>query len=281
MKKVIALVVFALSSVLPVSALAASSDWKDLGGGKARLVANKDPETGRLEGVIEVRLNKGWKTYWKSPGGSGIAPEFDFSRSRDAYVESIAFPVPEFISLPDATFYGYTKTVGFVFSGMIETPQGGLDLDMLIGVCEEICIPATAQFDISSDQLNRSDPKSAVVLALAKSRLPAAAKETLQLTELTVSGDTLLLNGDAENGDGILKAVVSIATGQQNNWVSDPVALVSKDGNIRAEINVPESIVAQINEGTRWHYTLLRHNEQSGKVSEAVDGQFLAIKSQQ
>ena len=67
-----------LVAFAPADAWSASSDWEDLGGGKARLVAELDPVSGEIHGVVEFDLDEGWKTYWRQPGGSGIPPEFDF-----------------------------------------------------------------------------------------------------------------------------------------------------------------------------------------------------------
>jgi DsbC/DsbD-like thiol-disulfide interchange protein len=275
MRKSTVLACIVLASALPATAHSASSDWQELGGGKARLVVNKDPDTGRLDGMVEVRLNKGWKTYWKSPGGSGIAPEFDFSTSTDAYIDTMDFPVPEWISVPDASFYGYRKQASFVFSGMAETPDAVLNLDLLIGVCEEICIPATARFAIGAQQLNQSDPKSAVSLAVARSLLPGAPSQNLRLTGGSLDGDRLHVEGAAGDGEGPIKAVVS----SDNGWVSDPFEIQPEGGTINAKIPVPDFVMKQITSNTRWGYTLLRHAENSGRVTEAVAGRNLLIKT--
>src|SRR5690606_15708570 len=46
-----------------------------------RLVAAETGHAGQpfLAG-IEMRLADGWKTYWRRPGDSGIAPRFDWSK---------------------------------------------------------------------------------------------------------------------------------------------------------------------------------------------------------
>src|SRR3954468_5880088 len=34
-----------------------------------------------LLGGIAIQLQPGWKTYWRTPGDSGVPPRFDFSKS--------------------------------------------------------------------------------------------------------------------------------------------------------------------------------------------------------
>ena len=34
-----------------------------------------------LLGGINFKLDPGWKTYWRTPGDSGVPPRFDFSKS--------------------------------------------------------------------------------------------------------------------------------------------------------------------------------------------------------
>ncbi len=154
------------------SATAATTDWQDLGGGRARVIAVIDPANGVIEGVVEVDLQEGWKTYWRSPGASGIPPEFDFSGSKLIKIDTIGFPPPEEIQIPSSSFVGYNDRVGFVFSGTSSGPGASLKLNLLIGVCEEICIPAMADFAISAADLNHADPRGMVAVELAKEALP-------------------------------------------------------------------------------------------------------------
>jgi DsbC/DsbD-like thiol-disulfide interchange protein len=151
---------------------AATTDWQDLGGGRARVIAVIDPANGVIEGVVEVDLQEGWKTYWRSPGASGIPPEFDFSGSTQIEIDTIGFPPPEEIQIPSSSFVGYHDRVGFVFSGTWSGPGPSLKIKLLIGVCEEICIPAMADFEISAADLNHADPRGMVAIELAKDALP-------------------------------------------------------------------------------------------------------------
>lgn len=172
--------VIAAASMLTASPLepkAAMTQWQDLGGGQARVVATLDPATGVIAGMIEVQLEPGWKTYWRTPGQSGIPPEFDFSGSENVALEEIAFPAPEFIEIPESSLIGYKKSARFVFGGMANGRPVSLNMNLLIGICDEICIPATASFDLGDTELAQPDLRAATEIALAKAELPKAGGE--------------------------------------------------------------------------------------------------------
>ncbi len=246
----------ALLTASTANSPAASTQWQDLGGGKARLIAVKDPQTGRIDGAVEIDLEKGWKTYWKSPGGSGIAPEFDFSRSVGFYAGEVGFPTPEWVVLPDASFFGYTKRLAFPFSGSGEQ-QSDLKLDLLIGVCEDICIPATASFAIASDDLNQSDSKSTIALELAQSTLPPTLE--VSALEAAISRDDHEINltyRTPEQGNFTV-GVFEIP----GRWVSDP-AKVQAGGDGISSINfaIPNSVSLPA-DPLKWRVTLIAKSQ--------------------
>jgi len=165
--------VFAAYFLTAIPAAAATSAWADLGGGKARLVADFDPSSNKIIGGIEVKLDKGWSTYWRYPGSTGIPPLFDFSSSQNISFGDVEFPTPGLQQSGDAHYAGYKNTVTFPFSGDVSAGRlPSLNVDMLIGVCEEICIPAKANITIASDQFLQSDPVAKRILSFAKLKMP-------------------------------------------------------------------------------------------------------------
>src|ERR1700748_1941572 len=47
-----------------------------------------------LLGGIAFELQPGWKTYWRTPGDSGVPPRFDFSKSENIDGVTILWPAP-------------------------------------------------------------------------------------------------------------------------------------------------------------------------------------------
>lgn len=67
---------FSLCLWLPIS-WAADSGWlQNPQNDHAQVrISSNQPENGMVRLLLDVKLNDGWKTYWRSPGEGGIAPE--------------------------------------------------------------------------------------------------------------------------------------------------------------------------------------------------------------
>ena len=48
-----------------------------------------------LLGGIGFKLDPGWKTYWRTPGDSGVPPRFDFSKSSNIEAVNVLWPAPK------------------------------------------------------------------------------------------------------------------------------------------------------------------------------------------
>ncbi len=209
---------------------AAQSDWRDLGGGKVRLLATVDPASNKLSGGIEVRLKPGWKTYWRYPGSSGIPPKFDFSSSNGIAVSQVSFPAPSRLGENDAAYAGYENSVTFPFSGQINNAKGSrLELSLVIGLCEEICIPARAQLAIETNQLMQSDRLTAGLIDLAWLSVPKTVPAEMLVSKIRDTGNGKLeitISKEYESDSGNL-----FVEGPEN-WYLTPA---TKGGNINGQ----------------------------------------------
>jgi len=168
-----------MAAILPLLAATTNSsaevtDWQDLGGGRARLITVYDPVEGTIEGIVDVELQPGWVTYWRNPGESGIPPIFDFSKSSGVSVEQPLFPVPTAKHAAGIISIVYKNHVAFPFKAqpVISPLSGVLQLEMVIGVCEEICIPAMSSFSQDLSKLNYSDLTSNEMIRQAYLKIP-------------------------------------------------------------------------------------------------------------
>jgi len=243
------LIATTLSLILSFFANAASSDWQNLGGGKARLLAVKDPVTSKIEGVIEIQLEKGWKTYWRSPGDAGIPPTFDFSASNFIELRNVDFPTPEVVNIPDTYFMGYKGNVRFVFEADSFSHNASLNLDMLAGVCEEICIPATANFQISAEQLNVSDPLASSILAMAKLNLPPIDSAKINIQKAELENTKLLITTKLAND---VDQAILLLEGPQG-WFSGPIQITGD----MFTVDLGEDFVSNEDWRKNYRYTIL------------------------
>ena len=123
--------------------------------------------------ALHLSLAPGWKTYWRSPGDAGIPPVFDWSGSENVGAVHLHWPRPHVFE-----FNGYT-TVGY--AGEFVLPMEVIPADpgrpvrlkgvVELGVCDDICIPASFAFDTTLSGAGQPDPM--IDAALADRPLPA------------------------------------------------------------------------------------------------------------
>ena len=94
--------------------------------------------------ALSITLAPGWKTYWRSPGEAGIPPLLDFGGSGNLQSIRLHWPSPVLFDVN-----GY-QTIGYhdrLILPIEVTPQRAgqpvdLKLNVDMGVCRDICVPA-------------------------------------------------------------------------------------------------------------------------------------------
>src|ERR1700709_2960226 len=69
------------------------SPWQKDGHSAVRLLAGSRSGAVLLGGIA-IQLAPGWKTYWRTPGDSGVPPRFDFSKSENIEAVTVLWPAP-------------------------------------------------------------------------------------------------------------------------------------------------------------------------------------------
>jgi len=83
-----------LASSLAIEARAQdASPWQQDGHSAVRLLAGSRSGAVLLGGIA-FQLQPGWKTYWRTPGDSGVPPRFDFSKSENIEAVTVLWPAP-------------------------------------------------------------------------------------------------------------------------------------------------------------------------------------------
>jgi DsbC/DsbD-like thiol-disulfide interchange protein len=128
-----------------------------------------------LRAGIELRLDAGWKTYWRYAGDSGLPPNFDFAGSENVKSITVLWPVPR--RFPDGAggnSIGYMGDIIFPLQVVAQDARRPVTLRLkaAYGVCEKLCIPASgkAQLELTGGP-SSEDP----ALTDAEMRVPKAA----------------------------------------------------------------------------------------------------------
>ena len=122
---------------------------------------------GRYVAALRMRLGDGWKTYWRAPGEAGIPPVFDWSPSENVARVEITWPAPELFELGGLRSIGYKHELVLpieITPARSDRPvrlRGSVDL----GVCRDVCVPASLDFDHRLDPKARRNPAIAAALA--------------------------------------------------------------------------------------------------------------------
>jgi DsbC/DsbD-like thiol-disulfide interchange protein len=171
-----------------------------------------------LMGGVEIQLQPGWKTYWRTPGDSGVPPRFDFSRS--ANVESVTplYPAPRtFDDGAGGVSYGYAKHVVFPLRIVPKNPNEPVQLRASVSyaVCEKLCLPVEAEAELSFTSA-ASALDSLVATALNKVPKPVGTAEATPLAVRSFNrvGDRVVVDIAAQNQ----AAVQLFAEGPAPDW---------------------------------------------------------------
>ena len=163
----------------PAQDAEASSPWVELHASRAHLVASDAgaPDGARIAGV-EIVMADGWKTYWRTPGDSGVPPQFDWTGSANAARIEVLYPAPKRMAEAGGEVLGYKGAVLFPIA---VTPQDAakpvaLKLALEFGICREICVPAVATMELSIPPPRKAAHSDALKAALERVPRPSAGR---------------------------------------------------------------------------------------------------------
>ncbi len=189
------------------------------------IVAGESFQVGLLLDMAE-----GWHTYWESPGDAGLPTRIDW-KLPDGFVASpIQWPSPKRIIEPgDIHAFGYKGQVLLLTT--ITPPQTLSEQEIRITanaswlVCEEICIPGSAELELTLGVKAEATPINAEIFDKFRQLLPLATpppfalnwQEAVDSTSLKISDvpptatiDLLVTSGDgihpqtARNGEEVV-----------------------------------------------------------------------------
>ncbi|WP_212111357.1 protein-disulfide reductase DsbD domain-containing protein [Bartonella queenslandensis] len=169
-----------------------STSWHESEGGRIRLAITEPSLSGMREGFIEIVLKPGWKTYWRNPGNSGMAPFFNFNQ-QVSY--EIFYPTPQLFETENDWSLGYKDKVILPFN--LFSSRKNLSGAFTLGLCHKICLPLTVNFDFSPSSLkNKSLPTS--LLKDAQDSLPRMTQNALKISA-EKNNNTLLIKMQNNN----------------------------------------------------------------------------------
>jgi DsbC/DsbD-like thiol-disulfide interchange protein len=112
----------------------------------------KTPNASFVRAGIEIRLDPGWKTYWRYPGDSGVPPTFDFAGSENVKSATVLWPAPEqFADGAGGHSIGYLGEL--VLPLRVVPADAGrvsaLNVKLKYAICGTLCVPASAKLNLA------------------------------------------------------------------------------------------------------------------------------------
>ncbi len=112
----------------------------------------KTPGAQLVRAGIEIKLDPGWKTYWRDPGDTGVPPTFDFSGSDNVKSAAVLWPAPaRFSDGAGGNSIGYVDHVILPLQVTAEdmAKQSSLHLKLGYAICGNLCVPVEANLQLA------------------------------------------------------------------------------------------------------------------------------------
>jgi suppressor for copper-sensitivity B len=177
-------------------AFAEATAWVNSDFSQIRMIAVPSENRQNIQAGLHIRLEPGWKTYWRSPGDSGVPTIVDWSASKNISVSGLRWPVPHRSVVSGYQSFVYEDEV--VLPVKLQVQDGAqtihLKADVNYAVCKEICVPLQAV--LSLDLEPGDGGKGASVHSRLLKKYLAKIPDTKKLSGLRVV--SIALSGDAD-----------------------------------------------------------------------------------
>ncbi|WP_240335558.1 protein-disulfide reductase DsbD domain-containing protein [Pseudotabrizicola algicola] len=179
--------------------------------------------------ALHLQLAPNWKTYWRAPGDAGIPPQFDWAGSENVGAVRFHWPAPDVFQTNGMQTVGYHDELVLPIEVTPKDPRKPVRLraSVDLGVCKDICIPATLMLGTALP--GPGNPDSAINAAL-RARPSTAAEAGLTRITCTVEAirDGLRITARMDMPPQGQTEVVVFEPGLANIWVSE--AQVQRSG---------------------------------------------------
>ena len=169
--RVLAAIFLLLLGAAPVEA--AATDWAELAPDtRIRLIASETwSGEGRTMIALELDMPANTKTYWRVPGETGIPTELDLGGSSGVTGQEFIWPYPQIEQQAGYTDFVYYGPTIIPVELTVEHGSPVIEASILMGICSDICVPATAKFTLHL-AIGRNDIGSDLRIAQALALAP-------------------------------------------------------------------------------------------------------------
>lgn len=237
------------SQQAPAPRVSLASAWQEAYASRVRLesAATALGDGYALTG-LHIALDEGWKTYWREPGDSGLAPQFDWSGSRNVRSVEILWPAPRAFDEAGQRYYGYKDDIVWPLRATATDPAEPLLLSLKLdyGVCADVCVPASISVSLQLPPGDGEATLEAAGIERALNRLPQKAADadvSARLTLTRVSGHRGALA--IEPRGAATRADIAIVTGMPGIYFGASQPYEDKGFQVPVEAADPAALRGQ------------------------------------
>jgi len=167
------LTMIAILTTAPV--LAGETAWQQVSPEARLRLISSDVLTadGRTSIGLEIDMPMSTNTYWRVPGETGIPTQLDFAGSTGVKGHEMAWPYPLIETKTGYVDYVYRGPTVLPVDLQLEGGKADLKVHVLMGICSDVCVPVTAEFELPLDFRN-ADRAQGLRLAQAEALQPIA-----------------------------------------------------------------------------------------------------------
>ncbi len=158
---------------------------------------------------LRLQMAPGWHTYWKYAGDAGLPTRIDWSLPEGFEASDIVWPLPlGILEAGDIQVYAYKDEVLLLttITPPADLSVNGDPINLAAAaswlVCEEICIPGSAQLGLSLPVAAASEPANTEIFETFTARVPSSEPPSWPLEWRREGGNWV---GVANPGTGIKK----------------------------------------------------------------------------
>lgn len=238
--------------------------------------------------AVKQHLHEGWHTYWKNPGDSGEGIAINWQLPEGTKLEEMRWPTPKRIDYEGLVSYGYeneaTTLQTLTFPDSIPADEFTITADIMLLVCEKICIPESHKVSLTFNGQTIANP-DAIKKAIAQ--LPKEQPTVISYKEhydtLWIEASDILKNINPESKSVIIYGeqlglmsnthpakviyetnslyfVSDIGDLQPQSVASSHFVIAYDDqegnpqairviGHYKADLTIPETVITQENKG--------------------------------
>ncbi|WP_272682078.1 protein-disulfide reductase DsbD family protein [Providencia sp. PROV129] len=228
---------------------------------QVRLLSSTQQDDGKIDILLDVKLDDGWKTYWRSPGEGGVAPEIVWSTPVDTI--DWQWPAPGRFDVAGVSTQGYMGDIIFPITVSSKDKLDKLTGVLTLSTCSNVCIltdypfeldltePAPADFTWAFNQAKGAVPPTSGLVEQAKAGF-ANEKLVIELQKNSgsawikpniftdvVDGAVLGVPVIKTSGNS-LTAIIDVSDdwgGESPNLTGKNVSFVVTDGDISQQIS--------------------------------------------